>query len=137
MATDPYLSKQSVGGLVERCVNTPPSRTPISVDPFSTETISNLLPIYWNTFRTARVGDEFIIEMTKTTGTTQLITMKCFMVNSSAVDSIHFFCKVPKLSGNWNPTSLNFALDTATQFNTYELVISPTDSSKFIINPIQ
>ena len=23
MATDPYLSKQSVGGLVERCVNTP------------------------------------------------------------------------------------------------------------------
>lgn len=24
MATDPYLSKQSVGGLVERCVNTPP-----------------------------------------------------------------------------------------------------------------
>jgi len=31
MATDPYLSKQSVGGLVERCVN-PPSRTPISVD---------------------------------------------------------------------------------------------------------
>lgn len=26
MATDPYLSKQSVGGLVERCVNTPPEQ---------------------------------------------------------------------------------------------------------------
>lgn len=137
MATDPYLSKQSVGGLVERCVNTPPSRTPISVDPFSSGTISNLLPMYWDTFRSARVGDEFIIEMTKTTGTTQLITMKCFMVNSSAVASVHFFCKVPKLGVNWNPTSLNFALDSTTPFNTYELVISPTERSKVVINSIQ
>lgn len=91
--------------------------------------------MYWHTFRDARVGDEFIVEMTKTTGTTQLITLKCFMVNSSGVASVHFFCKVPNI-GNWNPTSLRAALNTATPFHTYELVISPTDSTQFTYGAI-
>ena len=101
MATDPYLSKQSVGGLVERCVNTPPSRITITStpDPFSSGNIGELLPMYWSTLKNARLGDEFIIENTAY-GVPQLITAKCVMINTSGVKSIHFFCKSPKMSGN-------------------------------------
>ena len=137
MATDPYLSKQSVGGLVERCVNTPPSRITITStpDPFSSGNIGELLPMYWSTLKNARLGDEFIIENTAY-GVPWLITAKCVMINTSGVKSIHFFCKSPKMLGNWNPTSLRCALDTETPFNTFELVISPTDSTQFTYGAI-
>ena len=38
--------------------------------------------------------------------------------------------------GNWNPTSLRCALDTETPFSTFELVISPTDSTQFTYGAI-
>lgn len=95
-----------------------------------------LLPAYWITLKDARLGDEFIIENTAISGTPRLITLKCVMINTSGVQSIHFFCKVPKI-GDWNPTGLKCALDTETPFNTFELVISPTDSTQFTYGNIE
>ena len=108
----------------------PPTRISISDDPFSSATIGLLIPTYWNILKNARLGDEFIIEIEKTSGDLELMTARCAKIVTSGVPTIHFLCKVTKVKSSWNPTVFYCALDTG-GFITYELVISPTSNTTF------
>lgn len=96
MSNDPYLSKQSVGGLVERVRNTPPTRISISDAPFSSATIGLLIPTYWHILKEARLGDDFIIEIEKISGDLNLMTARCVKIVTSGVPTLFFEPKQDK-----------------------------------------